>query len=118
MKEDDKIKIRALADAHLSSANIANQLGLNRETVKSFIRKYNLTKDLPPKVKVYKGKIQGRKQLEVLNYIKEHPMDTRRDIIDALDLGIAPRTLSDTNTLLGRKQDDLQWYQLRIELRE
>jgi transposase len=92
--KDQKIIIRALADANISITDIANQIGIHRNTVGSFVAKYNLLKNLPPKIKKYKGKIQGRKQLQILKYIKEHPMDTRRDIIDALDLGIVPQTLS------------------------
>jgi transposase len=94
MTPEQKTKINALVDAGHTSQFIADQLELNRNTVKSYIHKYKLLKDLPPKVKEYKGVIQGRMQLELHEYIQNHPMATRREIIHDLDLQVSEMTIT------------------------
>jgi transposase len=78
----------------MSYRTISDQLGLHRNTVNSFCKKYTLLKDLPPAVKRYRGKIQGRKELEIKNYIHDHPMTTQFEMVKALGLEVSQQTLS------------------------
>ena len=90
MKPEILIELRALCDAGIGYRRISKQLGINLNTCKSACRKYRSTKNLGPKVKRYRGKIQGRKQLEIHSYMKDVANFTRKDIIDELDLHVSP----------------------------
>ena len=89
-----KAKIITLHEDGRGYKHIAKHLGINVNTCKTFCRKYDLLKGLPPKVKAYRGKIKGRNHLQITRYIAEHPTCTRSEIIEALDLSVVPQTLS------------------------
>jgi hypothetical protein len=48
---------------------------------------------LPPKIKLFHGKIKERKQLQVKKFIIDHPFATNQEIIWALNLQVSPTTL-------------------------
>ena len=98
MSPEELAKLRALHDAGHGYKFIANHLELNVHTCKSACRKYDLLKNLPPKGKAYRGKIQGRKQSDIHCYVKEHPVFTQRELIDDLNLDITQPTLIISNT--------------------
>ena len=93
MLEVHKVAIKTLTDANFGYKKIAKQLGLNQNTVKSHIRKTKSIQGLPPKIKLFKGKITERKQLQVKKYIIEHPFATNEEIILALALPVSPTTM-------------------------
>jgi transposase len=86
--------LTALIDAGLTAKMISNQLGINYQTVKSFISKYRRTKDLQPKVKVYKGYFKGRIPLQIKNYVSENPTATTNQILEALELDVSADALN------------------------
>ena len=70
INESLQLTINALSDAGIKPMSISKQLGLSYETVKSNVKKRKLLKDLPPKVKLYKGKIKGKMPLQIKKYVK------------------------------------------------
>ena len=59
------IEIKALRTAGVSLYKIAKQLNIKYSTLKSHVANQKLIATLPPKTKLYKGKIQGRHQLQI-----------------------------------------------------
>ncbi|KAI8899523.1 hypothetical protein BC833DRAFT_564013 [Globomyces pollinis-pini] len=94
MHPDKLLQLKALCDAGIGYRRISKQLDVNINTCKSACRTYKLTKNLPPKVKRYKGTIQGRKQLEIQQYINDHKEFTRKDLIRDLQLHVSPQTIT------------------------
>jgi transposase len=91
--EVHKIQIKALNEAGLGYKRIAKQLGLNRNTVQSYVRKMKATAHLPPKLKAYKGKITPRQQLKIKRYIIANPLATLDMIMEDVGLTISKPTL-------------------------
>jgi transposase len=94
IKYDENLQIETLQAAGLGYRKIAKQLKINTNTVKQHIRRKNLISNLPPKVVVYKGAIQGRSPLQIKTYLFENPTATLQQIIAALDLNVSTSTLS------------------------
>ena len=94
IKPDIAIRIDALRKAGLGYQSIANQLELKKDTVAKHCQKVDHVKRLPAKEKQYKGKIQGRKQLQIKQYIQFNPTDTLQDIITGCELDVSKSTLS------------------------
>ena len=69
MKSPTKLEIKTLINANFGYKSISKQLGLNQNTVKSYIRKIKRDSGLPPKPKLSKASINGRKSLEVIKNI-------------------------------------------------
>ena len=59
------IKIDTLKKAGFGYNKISNELNLKKSTVAKHCQKSDHLSRLPPKEKVYKGKIQGRNQLKI-----------------------------------------------------
>ena len=61
-KIDDRLQlqINTLSDAGIKPMTISRQLGLKYDTVKKNVAKRKLTGMLPPKDKLFKGKINDR----------------------------------------------------------
>jgi hypothetical protein len=61
-KIDDRLQlhINTLSDAGIKPMAISRHLGLKYDTVKKNVAKRKLTGMLPPKDKLFKGKINGR----------------------------------------------------------
>jgi transposase len=93
IKGDVELQIKTLKDAGLTGYKIAKQLNLKMSTVYEFLKKIHLYGSLPPKVKLYKGKIQGPMQINIKRYLHENPTATLKQIICALNLGVAESTL-------------------------
>ena len=73
--EDSRV-INALRTAGFSLYKIAKQLNIKYSTLKSHVANQNLLVTLPPKIKRYKGKIQGRDQLQIKKYLTYNPFAT------------------------------------------
>lgn len=43
---------------------------------------------LPPKLKIFRGKINSRKQLQVKKFVTENPFTSNEEIVTALDLNV------------------------------
>ena len=93
MKTATHEQMIALREAGHTYSQISRLLNIPRSTISSACQKWDLTKDLPPKVKRYRGKIQGRDALRVSTYIREHPLATQRNVIEDLDLAVSTATL-------------------------
>jgi transposase len=87
------LQIQTLEDAGFGYKKIAKQLDLKAGTVKKHIRKKKSIAGLEPKIKVYKGKLQGRYNLAIKQYITEHPFATLEQTITALNLPVSTTTL-------------------------
>jgi len=94
INRDFAIRIDSLRTAGLGYGSIATQLGLKRDTVEKHYQKVDHVKRLPIKEKVFKGKIQGRKQLQIKQFIQYNPTGTLQDIITGCDLDVSTSTLS------------------------
>lgn len=90
---DDHIRIIALRDAGIGYGTIAKQLGFKKDTVAKHCQKTDHLSHLPPKEIKYHGKIQGRKQLEIKEYIMWNPLDSLHDIILGCDLDCSTTSL-------------------------
>ena len=88
-----QIQIDALSEAGIKPMQISKQLGLNYETVKKNIAKRKILTQLPPKIKLYRGKIQGRMPLHIKKYLMQEPTATLESIIAALNLTVSTSTL-------------------------
>ena len=88
-----KLQIETLSEEGKGYRAIAKQLHLNVHTVKHHIRRKKLLADLPPKVVTYKGAINGRKPLQIKNYLYTNPTATLQQVISALDLDVSRATL-------------------------
>jgi DDE superfamily endonuclease/Transposase len=86
MKTDIKLQIKTLREAGKGYGAIATQLGMKRGTVAKHCQKMAELALLPPPVKVYKGKIQGREPLRIKNYINANPKATLDAIIEDCNL--------------------------------
>jgi predicted transcriptional regulator len=72
---------------------IAKHLQMNPHTIASHYQmKANLL-NLPPKDKTYRGAIQGRKQLEIKQYILMNPTATLNDIREGCNLNVTIATI-------------------------
>lgn len=85
--------IATLRSAGVSLYKIAKQLDINYRTVKYHANKVDLLAALPPKIKLYKGKIQGRDQLKIKKYLQYDPFATLAAIKEACGLQVAISTL-------------------------
>jgi transposase len=96
MKINEKIKvqIQTLRDIGYGYGAISKQLNLNRSTIAKHCEKMDHLSKLPPKEKVYKGKIKGRDVLKIKKYIIWNPTDSLGDIINGCDLNVSQATLS------------------------
>jgi hypothetical protein len=72
---------------------IAKQLNIKYSTLKAHITKQNLLLTLPRKVKLYKGHIQGRKQLQIKRYLEYNPFATLAAIKEACELDVGITTI-------------------------
>ena len=93
INETLQLQINTLTEAGVKPKEIANQLRLNYETVKTNVAKQKLLSTLPPKIKLYKGKIKGRYPLQIKKYISDNPTATLEQIIAAVELPCAISTL-------------------------
>lgn len=93
MLQENKVAIATLTKAGHGYKFIARCLNLNPSTVKSHIRKVKSIEGLPPKVKLYKGKLDGRFQLQIKKYITENPFAANIEVVLALNLPVHPVTL-------------------------
>ena len=93
IKDEVEVKVRTLMDAGLTGYKIAKQLNLKMTTVFDFLKKVHLYGSLPPKIKMYKGKIQGPMQINIKLYLFENPTATPKQIIFALNLAVVESTL-------------------------
>ena len=89
INRDIAIRIDSLRTAGLGYGLIATQLNLKRDTVAKHCQKVDHVKRLPVKEKHFKEKIQGRKQLQIKQYIQFNPTDTLQDIITGCDLDVS-----------------------------
>ncbi len=94
IKGDTKVQVLALHDAGLSALRISRQLNLNVNTVKSFLHKFKLNRDLPPAIKRYKGYFQGRIPLQIKNYLSDNPTATTHQVLEALELSVSEDALN------------------------
>jgi IS30 family transposase len=83
---DQRHDIDILRAAGMTLYKIAKQLNIKYSTLKAHIAKQNLLLTLPPKVKLYKGHIQGRKQLQIKRYLEYNPFATLAAIKEACEL--------------------------------
>ena len=90
--EDTRI-ISALRTAGVSLYKIAKQLHIKYSTLKSHVSNQNLLATLPPKIKRYKGKIQGRDQLKIKKYLQHDPFATLAAIKEACELDVSIPTI-------------------------
>ena len=90
---EDAIRIKTLRDAGFSYLKCAQQLGLPKSTIASHCQKLDLLESLPPVLRVYKGKIQGRTQLKIKQYIRYNPKATLTDIKIDCELNVSISTL-------------------------
>jgi DNA-binding MarR family transcriptional regulator len=84
--------IDILRAAGMTLYKIAKQLNIKYSTLKAHIAKQNLL-PLPPKVKLYKGHIQGRKQLQIKRYLEYNPFETLAAIKEACELDVGITTI-------------------------
>jgi transposase len=108
IKGDVEVQIRALMDAGFNGYRIAKQLNLKNGTVYDFMKKVQLYGSLPPKVKLYKGKIQGPDQLNIKRYLNDNPTATLMQIKSALNLQVALSTLCVYLKKFGLEKKHLQ----------
>lgn len=94
IKRDLSQRIQALRDAGLGYKKIAKQLDLKVSTVRMHVKKLFLVDTLPPKIKLYKGKLETRQHLMIKKFIIANPTATLNDIKVACDLNIHVSTLS------------------------
>jgi hypothetical protein len=85
--------INVLRTAAISLYKIAEQLNIKYGTLKKHVANQTLLATLPPKVKLYKGHIQGRDQLQIKRYIQYNPFATLSAIKEACELTISIVTL-------------------------
>jgi hypothetical protein len=78
-----QLQINALSDAGVKPMAISRQLGLKYDTVKKNVAKRKLTDVLPPKDKLFKGKINGRWPLKIKKYLTQEHTATLEGIIAA-----------------------------------
>lgn len=78
------LAIQTLRDAGHSYGAIATQLKLTKSTVAKHGQKNSL-EGLPPKIKKYQGKLQGRNQLKVKQFILANPLATLSEIHEHMD---------------------------------
>jgi hypothetical protein len=90
--EDSRI-INALITAEISLYKIAKQLNIKYSTLKSHVSNQNLLAALPPKIKLYKGKIQGRDQLKIKKYLQYDPFATLAAIKEGCKLDVSISTI-------------------------
>ena len=90
---EHKIKIEAYREANWGYGKIATHLGYSRSTIAKHCQKIVALKNLPPRLKLYKGKIQGRKRLEIKQFILYNPKATLEDIKVACDLDCCISTI-------------------------
>ena len=93
MKDDDALRIKTLRELGLGYKRIAKQLGMNVNTVASHCQMKAHLALLPPKEKKYRGAIQGRKQLEIKDYILKNPTATLNDIKIDCELNVTIATI-------------------------
>jgi len=93
IQDTHKELINALTVAGIKPLAISRQLKLNYNTVKSYVAKWKLNKDLPPKIKLYKGKLKGRYPLQIKKYLIDNPLATLEQIMAALELPVSIATL-------------------------
>jgi transposase len=91
-KEDSR-DINTLRTAGISLYKIAKQLNIKYSTVKKHVANQNLLATLPPKIKLYKGKIQGRDQLKIKKYLQYDPFATLAAIKEACELDVSIPTI-------------------------
>jgi transposase len=90
---EHNIQIKALRTAGISLYKIARQLDINYSTLKSHVANQNLLATLPTKIKRYKGKIQGRDQLQIKKYLQYDPFATLAAIKEACGLDFSIMTI-------------------------
>ena len=90
---EHNIQIKALRTARVSLFKIAKQLDINYSTLKKHVANQALLASLPPKIKRYKGKIQGRDQLKIKKYLQYDPFATLAAIKEACELQCVISTL-------------------------
>ena len=90
--EDARI-IKALRTAKVSLYKIAQQLHIKYSTLKEHAKIVDYLATLPPKLKLYKGKIQGRDQLKIKKYLAYDPFATLAAIKSACDLQVNISTI-------------------------
>ena len=73
LTEEQKNNIINGYENGLGPTQIAKVIGVSRRTVASFHSKWNLNKDLPPKVKLAKTKINSRIGLFIKKIVSENP---------------------------------------------
>jgi IS30 family transposase len=74
MTYEAAIHIETLRNAGFSYTQCAEQLNIKKGTIAKHCQKIVLLNALPPVLKVYKGKIQGRAQLQIKQYIRYNPI--------------------------------------------
>ena len=90
---EHNIQIKALRTAGISLYKIAKQLNIKYSTLKSHVANQTLLASLPPKIKRYGGKIQGRDQLKIKKYLLYDPFATLAAIKEACDLQVTTMTI-------------------------
>ena len=90
---EDALRIETLRNAGFSYLRCGEQLGFSKSTIAKHCQKRDLINNLPPVLKVYKGKIQGRTQLKIKQYIRYNPKATLADIKSDCELNVSIKTL-------------------------
>jgi hypothetical protein len=90
---EHKIQINALRTAGISIYKIAKQLNIKYDTLKAHVRNQTYVASLPPNIKTYKGKIQGRDQLHIKKYLQYDPFATLAAIKEACKLQVSIPTI-------------------------
>ena len=85
--------ISILRTAGVTLYKIAKQLNIKYDTLKKHLKKVDLLASLPPKIVLYKGKIQGRDQLQIKKYLEYNPCATLEAIKEACKLEVSIMTV-------------------------
>jgi transposase len=93
IKHEDAIRIKNLRNAGFSYSKCAEQLNISKGTIAKHCQKIALLNLLPPVLKVYNGKIQGRNQLKIKQNIRYNPKSTLTDILQDCELNCSISTL-------------------------
>lgn len=89
----NNIQIDTLIEAGISLYAIAKQLNIKYGTLKAHVKNKKYLASLPPKVKLYKGKIKGRDQLKIKKYLQYDPFATLAAIKEACELDVSIMTI-------------------------
>lgn len=93
LTSEDAIRVETLRKAGFSYLRCAEQLGFSKSTIAKHCQRIDFLNSLPPVLKVYKGKIQGRTQLKIKQYIISNPKATLADIKSDCELDVSIKTL-------------------------